>query len=143
MKLDLKKISVAIASKSSNGSGDPIDEVNKKLAEQGLYYDKMSKTVKMIASKGNPMNQKQMQEKMVEVVNSLNIKPERLSDIPGFSKTYQQGSQIAPETGKDLKELLVKEGIMSIDKKTGDMSITEKGIEMRKKGLLGKYKMEF
>ena len=46
MKLDLKRMAGAIAANAENGPGDPIDELNKKLAAQGLYYDKASKTVK-------------------------------------------------------------------------------------------------
>jgi len=142
MKLDLSRLASAIATK--NGPEDPrIAALNKKLAEQGLFYDEKSKSVKMIASKGNPMKQKEMQEKMVNTMFSLNMKPEQFADIPGFKRTYEQGSQVVPETGGALKELLVKEGIMSVNPKTGDFSITEKGMDMRKKGLLSKYKMEF
>lgn len=144
MKLDLKKMAGVISGRDTNGPEDPrIVALNKKLAEQNLMYDPLSKTVKMIGSKGNPMKQKEMQEKMVDTMYSLNMKPEQFADIPGFKMSYQQGERVVPETGGALKELLVKEGVMQMNPKTGDVSMTEKGLEMKRKGLLSKYRMEF
>jgi hypothetical protein len=37
--------------------------------------------------------------------------------------------------------MLIKQGIMAMNPKTGDVSMTEKGMAMNKKGLLSKYKI--
>lgn len=145
MKLDLKRMAGAIAANAENGPGDPIDELNKKLAAQGLYYDKASKTVKKMTDMN--VNRKNIEGKVVDAMyqagmkQSLNMTPEQMSDLPGFQKSYDRLMQQVPETGDALKNLLVKEGIMAMNPKTGDVSITEKGIAMNKKGLLSKYKM--
>jgi hypothetical protein len=145
MKLDLKRMAGAIAANAENGPGDPIDELNKKLAAQGLYYDKASKTVKKMTDMN--VNRKNIEGKVADAMyqasmkQSLNMTPEQMSDLPGFQKSYDRLMQQVPETGDALKNLLVKEGIMAMNPKTGDVSITEKGIAMNKKGLLSKYKM--
>jgi hypothetical protein len=145
MKLDLKRMAGAIAANAENGPGDPIDELNKKLAAQGLYYDKASKTVKKMTDMN--VNRKNIEGKVADAMyqasmkQSLNMTPEQMSDLPGFQKSYERLMQQVPETGDALKNLLVKEGIMAMNPKTGDVSITEKGIAMNKKGLLSKYKM--
>jgi hypothetical protein len=145
MKLDLKRMAGAIAANAENGPGDPIDELNKKLAAQGLYYDKASKTVKKMTDMN--VNRKNIEGKVADAMyqasmkQSLNMTPEQMSDLPGFQKSYERLMQQVPETGDSLKNLLVKEGIMAMNPKTGDVSITEKGIAMNKKGLLSKYKM--
>ena len=147
MKLDLKKIAGAIASNGSNGPGDPIEELNKKLAAQNLYYDKTSKTVKRLPDAS--MNRKNIEGKAAEAMyqantrQSLNISPEQMRDLPGFEKSYDRMMQQVPETGSALKSLLLKEGIMAMNPKTGDVSITQKGKDMNRRGLLSKYKMEF
>ena len=74
---------------------------------------------------------------------SLNMSPEQMRDLPGFEKSYDRMMQQVPESGDELKEMLIKQGIMAMNPKTGDVSITQKGREMNKKGLLSKYKMEF
>jgi len=92
MKLDLKRMAGAIASNGSNGPGDPIDELNKKLADQGLYYDKVSKTVKKMTDMN--VNRKNIEGKAAEAMyqantrQSLNISPEQMRDLPGFEKSY-------------------------------------------------------
>jgi hypothetical protein len=145
MKLDLKRMAGAIAASAENGPGDPIEELNKKLAAQNLYYDKASKTVKRLPDAS--MNRKNMENKVADAMyqanmkQSLNMTPEQMSDLPGFQKSYERLMQQVPETSDALKNLLVKEGIMAMNPKTGDVSITEKGIAMNKKGLLSKYKM--
>lgn len=145
MKLDLKKMASAIA--ASNGPGDPIDEINKKLAGQGLYYDKVSKTVKKMTD-GN-VNRKNIESKAADAMyqantrQSLNITPEQMRNLPGFEKSYDRLMQQVPESGAALKDLLVKQGIMAMNPKTGDVALTSKGMDMNKKGLLSKYKMNF
>lgn len=147
MKLDLKKMASSIAASGSNGPGDPIEEINKKLAEQGLYYDKVSKTVKKMTD-GN-VNRKNIESKSADAMyqtatkQSLNISPEQMRDLPGFEKSYDRIMQQVPESGAALKDLLVKQGIMAMNPKTGDVSLTSKGADMNKKGLLSKYKMNF
>jgi len=147
MKLDLKKIAGAIASNGSSGPGDPIEELNKKLAAQNLYYDKASKTVKRLPDAG--MNRKNIEGKAAEAMyqantrQSLNISPEQMRDLPGFEKSYDRMMEQVPESGDALKAMLIKQGIMAINPKSGDTSLTQKGKDMNKKGLLSKYKMEF
>lgn len=145
MKLDLKKMASAIA--SSNGPGDPIDEINKKLAEQGLYYDKASKTVKKMTD-GN-VSRKNIESKAADAMyqavtkQSMNISPEEMRDLPGFQKSYDRLMQQVPESGSALKEMLLKKGIMEMNPMTGDVALTKRGMDMNKKGLLSKYKMQF
>ena len=147
MKLDLKKMASAIAANGSNGPGDPIDEINKKLAGQGLYYDKVSKTVKRMTD-GN-VNRKNIEGKAADAMyqantmQSLNITPEQMRDLPGFEKSYDRLMQQVPESGAALKDLLVKQGIMAMNPMTGDVALTSKGMDMNKKGLLSKYKLNF
>lgn len=144
MKLDLKKMASAIA---ANGPGDPIDEINKKLAAQGLYYDKASKTVKKMAD-GN-VNRKNIESKVADAMyqantrQSLNISPEQMRDLPGFEKSYNRMMQQVPESGGALQDVLMKQGIMEMNPMTGDIALTKKGMDMNKKGLLSKYKMQF
>lgn len=144
MKLDLKKMASAIA---ANGPGDPIDEINKKLAGQGLYYDKASKTVKKM-SDGN-VNRKNIESKAADAMyqsvtkQSMNISPEEMRDLPGFQKSYDRLMQQVPESGSALKEMLLKKGIMEMNPMTGDVALTKRGMDMNKKGLLSKYKMQF
>jgi hypothetical protein len=144
MKLDLKRMAGAIA---ANGPGDPIEELNKKLAAQNLYYDKVSKTVKRLPDAS--MNRKNLENKVADAMyqtnmkQSLNMSPEQMRDLPGFEKSYDRMMQQVPESGEDLKEMLIKQGIMAMNPKTGDVSMTQKGRDMNKKGLLSKYKMEF
>jgi DNA repair ATPase RecN len=147
MKLDLKRMAGAIAANAENGPGDPIEELNKKLAAQNLYYDKVSKTVKRLPDAS--MNRKNIENKVADAMyqtnmkQSLNMSPEQMRDLPGFEKSYDRMMQQVPESGDELKEMLIKQGIMAMNPKTGDVSITQKGREMNKKGLLSKYKMEF
>jgi len=142
MKLDLKRMAGAIAA-----NGDPIEELNKKLAAQNLYYDKASKTVKRLPDAS--MNRKNMENKVADAMyqtnmkQSLNMSPEQMRDLPGFERSYERMMQQVPESGDALKEMLIKKGIMAMNPKTGDVSITQKGRDMNKKGLLSKYKMEF
>lgn len=144
MKLDLKKMASAIA---ANGPGDPIDEINKKLAGQGLYYDKASKTVKKM-SDGN-VSRKNMESKAADAMyqantrQSLNISPEQMRGLPGFEKSYNRMMQQVPESGGALQDMLMKQGIMEMNPMTGDIALTKKGMDMNKKGLLSKYKMQF
>lgn len=144
MKLDLKKMASAIA---ANGPGDPIDEINKKLAGQGLYYDKASKTVKKM-SDGN-VSRKDMESKAADAMyqantrQSLNISPEQMRGLPGFEKSYNRMMQQVPESGGALQDMLMKQGIMEMNPMTGDIALTKKGMDMNKKGLLSKYKMQF
>jgi hypothetical protein len=145
MKLDLKKMASVIS--GSNGPGDPIDEINKKLAAQGLYYDKASKTVKKMTD-GN-VNRKNVESKVADAMyqaatqQSMNISPEQMRDLPGFEKSYNRIMQQVPESGSALKDMLVKQGIMEMNPMTGDIALTRKGMDMNKKGLLSKYKMQF
>lgn len=147
MKLDLKKMASAIAASGSNGPGDPIDEINKKLAAQGLYYDKVSKTVKKMTD-GN-VNRKNIESKVADAMyqantnQSLNISPEQMRDLPGFEKSYNRMMQQVPESGAALQDVLMKQGIMEMNPMTGDIALTKKGMDMNKKGLLSKYKMQF
>lgn len=144
MKLDLKKMASAIA---ANGPGDPIDEINKKLASQGLYYDKASKTVKKMTD-GN-VSRKNMESKAADAMyqantrQSLNISPEQMRGLPGFEKSYDRMMQQVPESGGALQDMLMKQGIMEMNPMTGDIALTKKGMDMNKKGLLSKYKMQF
>lgn len=144
MKLDLKKMASAIA---TNGPGDPIDEINKKLASQGLYYDKVSKTVKKMTD-GN-VSRKNMESKAADAMyqantrQSLNISPEQMRGLPGFEKSYDRMMQQVPESGGALQDILMKQGIMEMNPMTGDIALTKKGMDMNKKGLLSKYKMQF
>jgi hypothetical protein len=145
MKLDLKRMAGAIAASAENGPGDPIEELNKKLAAQNLYYDKASKTVKRLPDAS--MNRKNIENKAADAMyqanmkQSLNMSPEQMRDLPGFEKSYDRMMQQVPETGDALKEMLIKQGIMAMNPKTGDVSMTEKGVAMNKKGLLSKYKI--
>jgi hypothetical protein len=145
MKLDLKRMAGAIAANAENGPGDPIEELNKKLAAQNLYYDKASKTVKRLPDAS--MNRKNMENKVADAMyqasmkQSLNMSPEQMRDLPGFEKSYDRMMQQVPESGDDLKEMLIKQGIMAMNPKTGDVSMTDKGMAMNKKGLLSKYKI--
>ena len=144
MKLDLKKMASAIA---ANGPGDPIDEINKKLASQGLYYDKASKTVKKMTD-GN-VSRKNIESKVADAMyqantrQSLNISPEQMRGLPGFEKSYDRMMQQVPESGGALQDMLMKQGIMEMNPMTGDIALTKKGMDMNKKGLLSKYKMQF
>ena len=144
MKLDLKKMASAIA---ANGPGDPIDEINKKLASQGLYYDKASKTVKKMTD-GN-VSRKNVESKAADAMyqantrQSLNISPEQMRGLPGFEKSYDRMMQQVPESGGALQDMLMKQGIMEMNPMTGDIALTKKGMDMNKKGLLSKYKMQF
>lgn len=146
MKLDLKRMAGAIAANAENGPGDPIDELNKKLADQGLYFDKSSKTVKSIPGWSK---QKQIQGKANDAMysslmdGSVGNKLEQFADVPGFKATYDRFLRQTPETGDALKSLLIKEGIMALNPKSGDLYMTEKGADMNKKGLLTKYKLQF
>jgi hypothetical protein len=143
MKLDLKKMASAIA----GSNGDPIDEINKKLAAQGLYYDKASKTVKKMTD-GN-VSRKNVESKVADAMyqantrQSLNISPEQMRDLPGFEKSYERMMQQVPESGGALQNMLMKQGIMEMNPMTGDIALTKKGMDMNKKGLLSKYKMQF
>jgi hypothetical protein len=145
MKLDLKRMAGAIAASAENGPGDPIEELNKKLAAQNLYYDKASKTVKRLPDAS--MNRKNIENKAADAMyqantkQSLNMSPEQMRDLPGFEKSYDRMMQQVPESGDALKEMLIKQGIMAMNPKTGDVSMTEKGMAMNKKGLLSKYKI--
>lgn len=148
MKLDLKKMASAIAANGSSGPGDPIEEINKKLAGQGLYFDKSSKTVKAIPgwTKMNYMQSQANDARYESTMNSQkdsNLTAEQLAKLPGFEKTYERFMRQAPETGEALKTLLVKEGIMGINPKSGDFFMTDKGMDMNRKGMLTKYKMNF
>ena len=144
MKLDLKKMASAIA---ANGPGDPIEEINKKLASQGLYYDKASKTVKKMTD-GN-VSRKNIESKAADAMyqantrQSLNISPEQMRGLPGFEKSYDRMMQQVPESGGALQDMLMKQGIMEMNPMTGDIALTKKGMDMNKKGLLSKYKMQF
>lgn len=147
MKLDLKKMASAIAASESNGPGDPIDEINKKLAAQGLYYDKASKTVKKMTD-GN-VNRRNIESKVADAMYQANtsqspsISPEQMRDLPGFEKSYNRMMQQVPESGAALQDMLMKQGIMEMNPMTGDIALTKKGMDMNKKGLLSKYKMQF
>lgn len=130
MKLDLKRMAGAIAANAENGPGDPIDELNKKLAAQGLYYDKVSKSVKRMPDAN--MTRKNLENKasdaMYESVmkGSIGNTLEQFADVPGFRSSYDRLARQRPETGEALKELLIKEGVMAM--KNGDMLMTEKGV---------------
>ena len=145
MKLDLKRMAGAIAANAENGPGDPIDELNKKLAAQGLYYDKVSKTVKRMPD--GSMTRKNIENKVADATYESLMKGstgntiEQFADIPGFKATYDRFARQRPETGEALKELLIKDGVMAM--KNGDFFMTEKGRDMNRKGLLTKYKMQF
>lgn len=140
MKLDLGRMLSAIA--VSNGgpqmgkpSPSPINMAVKKFAKK-LVKNKMAEDEEGDDEK-EIVTEKKLRPIATEVMMSAQKGPEK--QMRPSQTTYAEGESIVPQSGEKLKKLLISEGIMM--EKDGDLFMTQKGEEMKKKGLLKKYKI--
>lgn len=139
MKLDLGRMLSAIA--VSNGgpqmgkpSPSPVNMAIKKFAKK-LVKNKMAEEED--GDEEEIVTEKKMRPVAMEVMMSAQKGPEK--QMRPSQTTYAEGASIVPQSGKELKKLLISEGIMM--EKDGDLFMTPKGQDMKKKGLLKKYKI--
>ena len=140
MKLDLGRMLSAIAvSKGGPQMGKPspsqmsvaVKKLAQKMVEEKMAEDEEEDDEEEIVT------EKKMMPVAMEVMMSAQKGPEK--QMRPSQTTYAEGESIVPQSGEELKKLLISEGIMM--EKDGDYYMTPKGMEMKKKGLLKKYKM--
>jgi hypothetical protein len=140
MKLDVKRITEVLKSKS-NGPGpeDPLKKLKEALAKQGLEYDAKTKAVRPI-NPNKPVTKSDVEKTFVDTLQSFNMTPEAFQSMYQKQSSMRKFEDMIPETGDDLKKRLVAEGIFSINK-DGDFMPTQKYEQLKKQGMLWKYRL--
>lgn len=140
MKLNIKRISEVIKSKE-NGPGpeDPLAKLKEALAKQGLEYDVKTKAVRPI-NPNKPISKSDMEKAFVDILQSSNITPEAFQGMYQKQSSMRKFEDTIPETGDALKSRLVSEGIFTVNK-DGDFMPTQKYEQLKKQGMLWKYRL--